>query len=137
MNAQADTKRTIGKNVSLADYVDQQIRILGLTKSEVAKLLGYERPNIVSMFTKGVTKIPLDKIPKLAEVLKVDQRFLLRKALTEYNPQLLDVFEQIEGDMLTENEREIITTIREINEADPALNTDRRRALEEAFQPVE
>ena len=52
---------------SIANYLDKQIEALKGAKSqrEIAGEIGYESPNLISMFKRGEARVPLDKIPLL------------------------------------------------------------------------
>ena len=49
----------------------------GLTNEELSAKLGYTRPNIISMWRTGRTKIPLDRLAPLCDILKIDLAYLL------------------------------------------------------------
>ena len=50
------------------------------THREIAARLGYNRSNIVTMFKKGDTPVPINKIPAFALVFEVDAAWLMRLA---------------------------------------------------------
>jgi hypothetical protein len=118
----------------LAAYIDRMIHRAGLKKVEVAKALGYERANVISMMTKGQMSIPLTKVPALADLLGIERRTLLNMVLREYNPDLLLVLCEVEGHNLSRNEIEIVAAIRAASGGtDPELTRTRRRVVEAAF----
>jgi transcriptional regulator with XRE-family HTH domain len=71
-----------------AEILAHALHVSGKTQSEVAREAGFARPNVISMMKTGRTKIPLDRIPLLAQSLGVDERRFLRIALEEYHPEL-------------------------------------------------
>src|SRR5580704_11911538 len=75
---------------SIAKYLDKQIDALkGVkTQREIAAEIGYDKPNMISMFKHAEVKAPLDKIPSLAKALHVDPAHLFRLALEQYWPTL-------------------------------------------------
>ena len=95
---------------AIARYLDKQIDALkGVkTQREIATEIGYEKPNMVSMFKRGEAKVPLDKIPLLAKALHADPAHLFRLALEQYWPDLGATIGAIFGRMASENEEEII-----------------------------
>lgn len=117
----------------IAEYLDKQIAIaqsMGTTQREIAAAIGYDKPNMVSMFKRGEAKVPLDKIPSLARVLNVDPGFLFRLALEQYWQGASDVIVQIFGTTVSKNERAILDFIREVSkDGDPELTTDLKRAI--------
>lgn len=101
-------------NSAIAAYLDKQIDALRgrKTQREIASETGYTRPNIISMFKRGETKVPLDKIPALAKALEADPAHLFRLGVEQYWPGISDTVRQIFGSLAaaTTNEEEIILT---------------------------
>ena len=54
---------------AIAKYIDKKIdELKGVkTQREIAAEVGYEMPNIISMFKRGESKVPLQKIPLLSQ----------------------------------------------------------------------
>lgn len=57
-----------------------------LTQREVADRVGFRNANIVSMMKTGETRVPLDRIPALAQTLGMDEQDFLILAIQEYHP---------------------------------------------------
>jgi len=111
------------------EYLANQIEMCGKRQNEIAFEIGYEKPNIITMFKKGHTKVPINKIGPLARSIGVDPARLLRMALREYAPEMLEAIEDIMGAMITSNEREILASIREVTgDEDPKLRTAEQKA---------
>ena len=55
-----------------------------LTNEQLASELGYTRPNIISMWRTGRTRIPLEKLPALAKLLKFELTALLPLWIEQY-----------------------------------------------------
>jgi transcriptional regulator with XRE-family HTH domain len=119
---------------TVAKYLDHQIEALkGLkTQRQIAAEIGYEKPNMISMFKRGEVKVPLDKVPALAKALHVDPAHLFRLALEQYWPDLGDTITEIFGRTVTKNEFELlIKPWREATDnVDPAPNDRMRTAIE-------
>src|SRR5579883_398804 len=83
-------------HTAMARFLAKRIDELTGRKSrlDIARALGYENPNIISMFKTGDTKVPLDKIPALADALEVDVGELLRLGLEAYWPEKLAVIQK-------------------------------------------
>lgn len=66
------------------------------------------------MFKQGRTKLPLDSAGRLAQALGTDPAHLLRLALSEYEPSLLEAIEGLLAReiLLTGDERIVIETVR-------------------------
>jgi transcriptional regulator with XRE-family HTH domain len=124
--------------MTIADYITRQIDIQtssGKSQREIAAAIGYEKPNILSMFKSGDAKIPLDKIPKFAKALNVDAAFLFRLAIQQYWADDLDTVAEIFGTVLTKNERDLIEYVRHVSkEEDPPLTADIKRKVKEAYR---
>jgi hypothetical protein len=97
-------------NSTIAKFIDHQIDTLrGVkTQREIATEIGYDKPNMISMFKRGEVKVPLDKIPALAKALHTDPGHLFRLGLEQYWPQLGSTIEEIFGRVVTANEEEIL-----------------------------
>lgn len=92
------------------------------THTEIAHKLGYPKSNIISMFKTGETKVPLDKIPDLAEALHVDVAHLMRLGLEQYWPERMGVITEVFSRMVTANEMELLEEIRRrTKNTDPKL----------------
>ena len=110
------------------------VNLSHLTQREIAARAGYPRPNIITMFKTGETKIPIEKIPVFAEILGIDPKRFLRVALEEYDPGVLKVIEARFGPQVSRNEHEILQEIRKrANGADPKLVTQAQRDAIGAF----
>ncbi len=97
-------------NSAIAKFLDAQIdHLKGVkTQREIAVEIGYDKPNMISMFKRGEAKVPLEKIPLLAKALGVDAGHLFRLALEQYwhgeGKLILDIF----GRIATENEEIVL-----------------------------
>ncbi len=95
---------------AIARYLDKQIEALrGVkTQRQIAIEIGYDKPNMISMFKRGEARVPLDKIPLLAKALHVDPTHLFRLALEQYWPNMGDMIAKMFGRIATENEEAIL-----------------------------
>jgi transcriptional regulator with XRE-family HTH domain len=115
-------------NTALAKFLDKRIDALkGVkTQREIAAEIGYDKPNIISMFKRGESKVPLEKIPAIAKALGADPAHLFRLGFEVYWPNLAGLIEEVFGHQLaTKNEAEIfLNRWRTVTaNADPAANT--------------
>ncbi len=100
---------------TVAEFITHQIRISGKPQVEIARELGYPKPNIITMFKQGKTRIPLDKVGPLAKALEIDPALLLKKVMGEYMPDTLAALQSVlDGLQLTQNERELIDAYRQV-----------------------
>src|SRR5271168_1559889 len=94
---------------AIAKYIDKKIdELKGVkTQREIAQEAGYEMANIISMFKRGESRVPLDKIPLLSKALGVDPAHMFRLALEQYWPDRGDIIAKLFGRLASENEEEI------------------------------
>lgn len=84
-----------------------------LTNAEVARRLGYPRPNVVAMIRTGTMRVPLSKVRAIAEMLELDPAALLQRVLSEYDPQLWTTIQDVLGDQLvTDHELRLLRLLR-------------------------
>jgi transcriptional regulator with XRE-family HTH domain len=103
---------------------------------QVAKEAGFTHPNMLSMIKHGKSRLPLQKVPALAEALEIDPALLFRSALSEIWPGYERVVLRIFGDVLTLEEREMIAFMRHICDGKvPQLDYRLERAIKGALKP--
>ena len=84
MGRKQENPRT-GERFRLAEYLNKNLRLLsGKTNDEISQFCGYTTPNIVSMWITGKTKVPLERLPDLAELMGVNITFLLPLWVEQY-----------------------------------------------------
>ncbi|TXL78265.1 helix-turn-helix transcriptional regulator [Vineibacter terrae] len=125
-------------NKPLHQFLAKRIDESGLTHREIADAIGYSRSNIVAMIKMGEMRLPISKIPALADVLGMERVELLRLALAEYQPEMLETINQVIREAVSENERRLLAELRKmIGGSVPALATAKQReklkALAEAL----
>lgn len=115
---------------TVQEYLNNQIDICPKSQKEIAFEIGYEKPNIITMFKQGLTKLPINKVGPMAKALGIDPAYLLRIVISDYMPEMLDAIEDIIGVMCTNHEREMISIIRSTTkEKDYAIKTQHQRKL--------
>ena len=123
---------------SIAVFLTDRIATVKKNQREIAREIGYDKPNMISMFKSGATKVPLEKIPQLAKALDVDPIHLFRLGLDQYWPDLKEtiagMFDQ--GGLITNNEFSLIKEVRNITNTDPALSLNIKRGLQELLKDV-
>ena len=109
------------KHISVATFLSQRIDGSGKSQREIAAELGYEHPNIITMFKQGLTKIPLRKVGPLANALEIDPAHFLRLVMREYMPETWGALEEImNGALLSKNEQEMLACFRRLTgDTDP------------------
>jgi len=101
------------KKFTVAEFITGRIAVSRQTQKELAKRLGYDKPNIMPMFKKGLTKVPIEKVPKLAELLECEPLMLLQMAMNEYKPGEFQAIMEICGFPISKNEKRIIENVRD------------------------
>jgi hypothetical protein len=117
--------RTAHPGSKLAQFLDKRLDELKgtTTLAEIARKIGYPRGHIISMFRANQAKVPLHKIPALAEALDVDVGHLMRLGLEQYWPGKMDVITKVFSRIVSDNEFELIQEIRDrTKDADPELS---------------
>ena len=97
-----------------------------LTNVEIARRLGYTRPNVIAMIRTGAMKLPFDKVPALAQVLGLDPLALLRRVMVEYAPEQWATMEKVIGQerLVTRNEAELLRRVRGLLHGDDLALTE-------------
>lgn len=65
------------------------------TQKEIARDAGFESPNALSMMKTGECKVPISRIPALAEALGIEPEPFLKTALREYHAEIWMVIEEL------------------------------------------
>ncbi|MES2365738.1 MAG: XRE family transcriptional regulator [Pseudomonadota bacterium] len=98
---------------TVADFIADRLADSDKTQREIAQECGFEKPNIITMFKTGSTKLPLNRIAALAKALDADPAHLLRLVMREYIPDTWDAIENImNSTILTANELELVRAYR-------------------------
>jgi transcriptional regulator with XRE-family HTH domain len=85
---QADENSNIPKEIFVST-IGSLISECELSQAQIARRLGYDNQNIITMFKRGTTRIPAEKVAPLAEILGVDPGDLVRQWLRAYMPHFL------------------------------------------------
>lgn len=106
----------MARRVTVAEYLTHAIEMSGKSQRVIAEEVGYSKANLISMMKKGMTKVPINKVPALAKATGVDQRAFLRVVLQEYHPELLETLHNVFGAhvLLSDVERKMIDDHRKL-----------------------
>lgn len=114
-HARGAMKMTTKKTATVAEYLTQLIDLSDKSQIEIANDLGYEKPNIITMFKQGRTKVPLTKVAPLAKSLGVDPVHMLRVVMHEYAPDTWEALNDIMGaGMVTKSEQRVLDIVRQV-----------------------
>lgn len=110
---------------SVAEFIADRLAECDKTQREIAEECGFEKPNIITMFKNGSTKIPLNRIGPLAKAIGADPAHLLRLVMQEYFPDTWSAVEDImQSTVLTANELDLVRKFRDVtgdNDAVPVI----------------
>lgn len=125
-------ERPSGPGTAMANFLIEELPTLDMTNQEIADQLGYARPNIVSMWKAGRTKVTVDHILALSEMTGVDATYILALYLDQYVSEWagVDRFKELAtmvNRLCTEEEYEIIRTVREARRYNSKPLTDEQR----------
>lgn len=125
------------RETRLTKFVAEKVDALSSVKNQraIAMELGYSRSStMVSMIRTGQARVPLDKVTPLAKALGVDPIELFKMALEQYWPENGPSMEDVLGEEISANEREILAYIREVSGGtDPALTPRTKEGLKATF----
>jgi transcriptional regulator with XRE-family HTH domain len=123
-----------GPTYRLAEFLNQHWEAkVGMTNEEVAGELGYRAGNIVSMWRTGKTRVPLERLPDIARLMKLDLGVLLPLWFEQYYGDRADgeAMERVLiGRVVTERESALIRVLREASPTrDPSFHGDIEKAI--------
>ena len=95
-----------------ASMLAKAIEQSDMTQREIADRVGFKHSNIISMIKSGETRVPLERIPALAQTLGMNEREFLLLAIEEYHPGVHEVLVEVLGLPLSDAELGIVTMFR-------------------------
>lgn len=107
---------------SFAERMNRLINDSPMTQQEIAEALGYPNQNIITMFKKGSTRVPLEKVIPLATLLGEDPAEMLREWFDVYMPGTLAQMELYMGNVLTAHEASWVRNLRKALGKVPAFD---------------
>lgn len=124
------------KSLTVAEFLESAISLSGKTQKEIAEEVGYPKPNVLSMMKQGLTKVPVDKVPALAKATGVDSAAFLRLVLREYMSEAWMVIHDTLGDIVTEDEKKILSAYRAARDANPKIADANASDLQSCLEKV-
>lgn len=61
----------------------------GMSQLELADLLGYDSPQFVSLFERGISKVPPETLGRLVVILDIAERKMVQILVQEYEGKLV------------------------------------------------
>ena len=124
-------------NTPFTIYLTKQILVLKGRKSqaEIATAAGFINANMMSMLKSGAIRVPLDRVPALANALEADPGRLLQLALDQWAGSAAALsFSEIFRTIVSRNELVWLSEIRNASSnSDPAMTTRARSAIRAIF----
>lgn len=74
------------KGNKVAQLVEARVAASSKAQKEIAAAIGYDKPHIITMFKRGLTKVPIRTAPRLALELGLDPEEFARMCLQKYTP---------------------------------------------------
>ena len=107
--------KAIPQRLTVAEFLADKIGAIDKTQREIAEACGFDNPNIITMFKRGHTKLPINRIAPLAKALDVDPAYLLRLVMNEYMREAWECVEDImQSTVLSANEIQLVRAYREV-----------------------
>jgi hypothetical protein len=121
-----DSNTTDAKRAEFTEILLEAIEKSDYSQFEIAKKLGYTNANIVTMFKQGRTRVPLDKVTLIADILHQDKVKWLRLWFEAFEPNAAKSIEDHLGIgfFVTDKERSWLKGLRKLFKDDvPAYNS--------------
>jgi transcriptional regulator with XRE-family HTH domain len=127
---------TAYNELNVAQYLTYHISKSGKTQREIAREIGYTKPNIITMFKQGLTKLPLEKVGPIAKALEISPDELFYKVMNEYMPETFQaIMPLLHGVELTKDELEVIENYRTFKRIEAKRLAHNKRAKPLGFNP--
>ncbi len=79
----------------VADFVTARIEFTGKLHKDIAKEVGFRKPNMITMIKQGKSRLPLDKIGPMTKALEVNPMELLHMCMEAYHPETWKAIEPL------------------------------------------
>jgi len=101
------------KTILVADRFARLVDSSSLSRDEISKKIGFKNANNITMIKKGNTKLPVNRIPRIAQVFNIDPAELFKQVMKEYEPEKYDAINKCVGDFITKQERKVLNAVYE------------------------
>jgi len=99
--------------MKVSEFISSHLKRSRKTHIEIAREVGFGSPNILSMIKNGSTKVPLDRVPALADSLGVSAQSLFVRCVSEYDPGLWEAIQLcLPGAFLSDDDLEMMLSIK-------------------------
>jgi hypothetical protein len=129
-------QKTTKNRRSIATLITDRIdELKGVrNQKEIADMVGYPNPNVVTMLKNNTAKLAIDRVPEMARALEVDPALLMRLALEQfYEKTTVQMLENTFRTM-SRAEAEVIEIFRdETDDKDLKINEGQKNDLRKIF----
>ena len=131
-------KQRIATKLTGAGFLNTKFASSDVRQNRIAKQIGYDHPNVLTMFKQGKTKLPLNKVGPLAKALQTDPMHLLRLVMSEYMPETWESLQDLVGtSLVTRKELELLQAVRLATGGHDLIVTGEvRNAIFDALNPI-
>jgi transcriptional regulator with XRE-family HTH domain len=144
MNAKTTTREATKAKVpskprvTVAEYLTAQIDLCGKSQLEIAREIGFEKPNIITMFKQGKSKLPIGRVEAMAKALGVDPTYLYSLCMQEYEPDVWPIVQKMmQRNGLTETQSEVLEILDSTGVPNPVIRTvEERERIFNAFSKL-
>ncbi|MEO8298467.1 MAG: helix-turn-helix transcriptional regulator [Burkholderiales bacterium] len=98
--------------LTVARFIAERVNNSKKSQTQIAKEIGFNTPNLISMLKTGTTRLPINKVPKIARALATDPVELLVMCFKEYQPENWEAIKPLLDLSLTSDERRLIRALR-------------------------
>lgn len=97
----------------LTTLIGQQQETLNISDEALADALGYSTPNVINLIKNGTVRLPMTKVPVMAETLEMEPGEAMYLLLRDTSPELLASIEECLAPLaLTRTEARLINRLR-------------------------
>jgi transcriptional regulator with XRE-family HTH domain len=75
-------------HLKIGNIVREHRERKGLTQMEVASRLGYDSPQFVSLFERGLSKVPVTTLGRLITILGIPEKTITHILLSDYEVEV-------------------------------------------------
>lgn len=79
-------------NLKIGKILKDHRQIKHLTQLDLAKKLGYDSTQFVSLFERGLSKCPTKTLSKLCKILEIEKKTIFLMLMDNYRTQLAKEF---------------------------------------------
>lgn len=85
------------KTFTVKQLIAVAIATSGKTQTEIAREIGIDQPNLVSMLKSGRSKLPINRVRAFANAVGIDPKPFMSRVLQEYMPETWAELQAIYG----------------------------------------